>query len=625
MWSLAAWGWGRLVIDTCQIEAEGGIAYPVALGLAALGGAGGWLNLLQIAQAPLLWALLAVGWIAAFRRSANLGFSALPRMLANSIEPLPGAVIGLAAGFLVFALLPSAVFNPMDDFQLYFHRPTRMLQAGTLGGDPFDSAGFDSLGAHAFLQAFTLLVLPAGFLNAFDAVLCAVLAMMLVADAGRTLKVHPVVTAAAIASLALLHPQQGNISSTYASAAFGLALLPAAFSLLQHGVPSGQTLCRRALPPGLLIAAMVGIKSTTLSFVLSAALVFLALIAKLENPRAALKSAGAIGASAMIFLLPWVGSHAGNYARWFAGGPDSGAIGYGGNPTALLTDMALYWGGTVGAYNVVVGIILASALAGAIVGANHVSQIGRRRLIPILVLCWAAIAAYLLNTIPYEPSHAVRYSTPALMVGIAVAVLLAGRLIPRGAGIVVILAVPFVIGLAFAAAISSRVHSHLAFRSTLSLPEGAMRNFGRYTDWALSTEAMLWVRKAQARVPPGERTLAFIALPHHLFFARNPVLVASEPGLAMPWLRLPIDADAEGIRRFLQRHGVRYVIWQIGNGTKPDEQLQEQLEGTYPIVRRQALGVLSLRKSLAELARISERLHEDDGLFVIRIVDHSRK
>lgn len=621
VWCLSAWGWGRLVLDFCGIESAGRSAYHVMLGLAVLAGAGGWLNFLGIAYPPTLWALLVAGWIAALRRISPARLWKQPLNLTGAIETLPAVAAGLAAVFLVFTLLPSAVFNPMDDLQLYFHRPVQMLQAGTLGGDPFNYTGFDSLGIHAFLQAFTLLAFSARFLNAFDAVLCAVLAMMLVADAGRTLKVHSLVAAAAMASLALLPPWQGNISSTYAIAALVLALLPAAFTLLQHGVPSGQALWRRALPPGLLVAAIIGLKSTTLSFALPAALVFLALIAYQENPRAALRAAGTIGAWTMVFLLPWIGLHAPNYGRWFAGGPDSDAIGYGGNPSALLTNMGLTWGGPFGAFNIAAGIILAAALAGTTFGLSRVNQIGPHRLIPILALCWGAIAAYLLNTIPYDLSNGVRYSTPALMVGIAIAALLAGSLIARGAGTMVVLAIPIVIALTFAAANSNRFHSNLAFRSTMPLSEGVMRNFERYTDWALSADAVLWVRNAQARIPPGERILAFIALPHHLFFARNPVLVASEPGLAMPWLRLPLDADAEGIRRFLQQHGVRYVIWQIGNGTKPDEQLQEQLEGTYPLERRMARGVLSLRKSLAELTKVSELLHEDDGLFVIRIVD----
>ena len=82
-----------------------------------------------------------------------------------------------------------------------------------------------------------------------------------------------------------------------------------------------------------------------------------------------------------------------------------------------------------------------------------------------------------------------------------------------------------------------------------------------------------------------------------------------------------MDADAASTRRFLQRHGIRYVIWQVGNGTKPDEQLQEQLAGTYPILRRQARAVLSLRKSLAALSDASEVLHVDDGLMVFKVAD----
>lgn len=46
----------------------------------------------------------------------------------------------------------------------------------------------------------------------------------------------------------------------------------------------------------------------------------------------------------------------------------------------------------------------------------------------------------------------------------------------------------------------------------------------------------------------------------HLLFARNPVFVASEFGLSTSWVGIPLDADASGLRQFLLRQRVRYVI-----------------------------------------------------------------
>src|SRR3954470_8073817 len=64
---MSAWGWGRLTLRCCGLEAESGLAYPAVLGLAALAAIGGWLNVGGIAYPPLLWVALAAGWIAALR------------------------------------------------------------------------------------------------------------------------------------------------------------------------------------------------------------------------------------------------------------------------------------------------------------------------------------------------------------------------------------------------------------------------------------------------------------------------------------------------------------------------------------------------------------------------------
>ena len=144
-----------------------------------------------------------------------------------------------------------------------------------------------------------------------------------------------------------------------------------------------------------------------------------------------------------------------------------------------------------------------------------------------------------------------------------------------------------------------------------------MREFAAYTSWSLGSGTQAWVRTAQAQTEPRERILALIACPHHLLFARNPVLVASAFGLSMPSLALPLGADAVQMQRFLRAHGVRYVIWQIGAGVATNDNLQLQLNGSYAEERRLALYLLSFRDSLAGLTRASRVIHRDDGLIVV--------
>jgi hypothetical protein len=171
----------------------------------------------------------------------------------------------------------------------------------------------------------------------------------------------------------------------------------------------------------------------------------------------------------------------------------------------------------------------------------------------------------------------------------------------------------------FAGPSAERARNALGYRTALAYSGAELPQFAVLTGWALDREVQDWVRKAQARIPPGEPFLALIACPFDLLFARNPVLMASEFGLASPWMELPMDADAETIRKFLHRRGIRYVIWQVKAGMQTDEQLIARLRNPYPIDRRLARTLLSFRQSLAGLTRASRLLHFDDGLIVIDI------
>lgn len=621
--SASSWGWGQTVLSACRLQVRGRLAYATMLGLAALGFLGGWANLAGIAYPPTLWALLAGGWVLAIHR-IWLERALLRRARFTGDALACASVIAIVAIALAATLLPGGAFNPGDDLQLYFYRPVRMLQAGSLGQDPFDPMGFDSLGIHAFLQGFTLLVFPLSFLNAFDAVLCAGLALALTAHIAKLLNLPVAITLCGLAALMLMHPQQVNVSAVYATAALLLALVPATAELLGSDGPHGAALWQRAIPAGLLVAALTGLKVTNLTILLPAAVILFALTAiSRRSPGAALRCLGALALCAGVFLSPWLGMHLGHYAALFPREHSTIGLTLGDGPRSLLTVAPLHWGGTVLAYNVVALIAIAAACGGALRLPRQGAESVPPCLIPLVALCGAAGAAYLGNSIPFDVAHAVRYSAPALLAGLAGAVLLLGHRLAPSEGeapparlLVVAVSIPLGVGILFASADADRVRKAIDFHSTLSEP-GDMREFTAYSSWSLGSGTRAWVRKAQAQTRPGERILALIACPHHLLFARNPVLVASEFGLTMPWLGLPLDANAAELRRFLRRHGVRYVLWQAAAGVKSDDRLRTQLSGGYAEERRLARYLLSFRASLAELTRSTGTVHRDEGLMVI--------
>ena len=611
----AAWGWGRVVMRGCGLEEKDGIVYPAALGLAALAACGGWLNLLGIAFPPLLWALLGVGWMVAAWRARHAGVA---RWRLSVRDPLvvPGSLIFLIAAFLAMWLLPSGAFNPADDFQLYFPRPVRMLQIGTLGGNPFELLGMDSLGTHAFLQAFVLLALPVRFFNGFDAVLCAALALGLVAAAGQQLRLHRPVVTGAVAALAITPALQVNVSSAYSGTAFILALVPGAIHLLEAGARSSGAGWRAAAPLGLLLAAFAGSKATSVSFLVPAAAIFFVLVAGSEGWRTALRSALAVAAWSGIFISPWLALHAQNYANWLRRGLLEPAEASG--ATAFFADIKLGLAGTVLQYDALAAFVLAAAGVGAYCLVRERARTLRYPVIALIAVCGAAGAALVFNTaVVADVHHAMRYSLPAMLAGIPAATLLLGWVLPRTTASIVAVAIPCAIAVLMADMVRFRVSNVIEFRSALVHPAEDMPQYRAITDWGFSREAADWTRRAQAHTLAGEGVVVFIAFPHHLLFARNRVFLTTEFGWTAPWLRLPARPDAERLRRFLREHGARYLIWQFGAGMKPDAHLELQLESAVSPQRLAGRTLLDLRRAVRDLASQGGVIYAEQELIVI--------
>jgi len=611
--AVACWGWGRLTLRACGLDSRDGAAYAAVLGLATLGAAGGWLNLLGIAYAPVLWLLLLAGWVevalAARRRSSPSG-----AWLAGDRRVLIFAgVIAAAAVALSIVLLPSAAFNPFDDFQLYFPRPLRMLQAGSLGSNPFNMIGLDSLGVHAFLQAFPLLVLPVAYFNAFDAVLCALLVLALAASIGARLGLGAPVVIAALAATVFVPALQANVSALYALSAFALALAPALSALLDPA-PAQGSLWRRAVPVGLLLAALAASKGTTLSFLLCWGSCFVVVAALTRDWRTVWRSGGATAAASAVFLLPWAALHAGNYAAWFshraAAVAGESAVG------SFFSALRWSWAGNLPKYDAIAAILLA-AVAAAAWRSRGATAAERVQILPLAALCAAAAATYAANTqLPIDAHHAMRYSAPALIAAVPAAVLLAAYACAP-AGLAPALGMPLLLGILLAGPASERVRAALEYRSVLAFPEGDLAQHRRISAWGLARETREWMVRAQAHTEPGQVVLAFTLFPYDLLYARNPVLVVSPLGLIAPWLDVPAGTDAGAFREFLARYRVRYVIWHAAGRFQSDDIIAQGLASPVEAERFGSRRLLWLRTSLENLAKSATVVHSEDGLLVI--------
>ena len=613
LFAISAWGWGALVLRACRLEVHGDAPYAVALGLAALAAAGGPLNLVGLAYAPMLWALLAAGWAIAARRlwqgRAGLQIS----FGSGSLAWAAPAAIGL---LLTAALLPGLAFNWGDDFQWYFQRVVRMLQTGTLGGNPFDSVGYDSLGSQVFLQAFTLLVFHVDSLNAFDAVFCATLTLALVVSVARGLRARPLHLFCALAVAVLLHPQQVNISPVYSQAAFLLAFVTAAAGLAAQSVPAGRALWRCAAPPGLILAALAGLKATVAAALVPMAFAFGALLWLREGSwRAALRALLATGAWSALFLAPWLLLHADKYARLLRGAPGEGRADFAGSPLGLLQDQVLFWGASVFSYDAAAAIVLGTAAAGLAWLARRGDRAHPPLLEALLALCIGATLAVLLNTFPFGAPHSLRQSAPALIAALPAAPLLAGWLLrDKRAAALVALAVLAVLAYCFAPVLAQRVHRAAGLRTVVSFPIDDSQGVRRFFATELGAAGARAARGAQSLVPAGEGILVLTTNSYHLHFARNRIFPATDAGVASLGSDLPLGAPPAALRAYLRSRGIRYVIRETD--LWPDLGIDSRI--AWPLVLEQRIGARMrwFRDALAELERSSTLLLDHPRLVV---------
>jgi hypothetical protein len=309
--AIACFGWGWMVRRVAGLAA-GRAAVTATLGLAALIFCGGVLNRAHLAY-PLALDLLvlagiAIAAIVAWRNGGRRSLSVLwpGNPTQHGFRLIAYAVFAIILGdTLIFEIAPR-VYNPADDFQKYFAHVVRMIETGTLAGSPLNALGSETFGAQAFLQAFVVAHFPIYLINAVDAIFCFGLCLALASSvaAGR-----PAAAPGAILGMLLLFfidPQYVNVSSLYSTAALIMAFV-LLYADPAEAAPVATPGWRRAIAPGLLIAAVIALKPT--------GLLFFAMFFSISLPllvygglgwRARLIEGIASALWALILVAPWV-------------------------------------------------------------------------------------------------------------------------------------------------------------------------------------------------------------------------------------------------------------------------------------------------------------------------------
>lgn len=647
----STYGWGRLVVHATYRAPAGSWPYNIVLGLAYLVTIGGILNATRMAYPGALLALLGIGFIiaASFLYVDERRNSAISSQLKLTLKlfsqqrsiALDDVVISSSVVFLIVTLMPSSTFNFHDDFHKYLFRPVSMLQTGTLGGNPFDALGIDSLGAQSFLQAFVLLAFPLEYINAFDAIFCFALSAFLLREVGRKLRTPWGYVTLALLLLIIINPQYVNITALYSGTATILGLLLACCALTDSGGSGGSRLSvYRAVPVGLLLATLIALKST---FIFFAGFYFLAFFAfhawfycrSRQAIRVSLVSAGV----AAVALLPWVALYSLNYAAVFLGDLPEGAPAGDGWPTFgyvtfLFAFGELGWGGDISYYNYIIVLLVLISLFSAYLLHKGGGSNGNRFLVITLSSSVAAIGSYLGSGYFFDPPNAVRFACPVFLAVLPAAVVALGRELGLPvAGLFVqrdqwsvrpvsaiFVALHVVLVVMFWDVFADRV-VRAEKRKTL-LSWDVTETHVQYTQVAFDRQSKESALKVQALTDPNDTILAWIAVPFHLNFVRNRILAVSEAGLTAPWLGVTQISSEHELRDFLRRYGVRYVMWEYGGTGLKQVELLEQYRLS-PSVMHRKIGESNLHfgKMLVELANNSEIIYRTDRIVMFDIGD----
>jgi len=458
------YGWGRLTGRVTYRDTRMGWAFPATLGIAVSIAMGGLLNAVHLARTPVLTAFLiaGLGLTLFFVYDAIRSAKPQPAAATSPSPPGPTTSVGLdIAGellfyglllvvlvFLVSTLMPARSFNYGDDFQIYLMWPVRMMETGTLGGNPFSHVGLSSLGAQAFMQGMFLTFTNIADANAFDAILCLLLVLGLFKELADRIGVNIVFSIAACILALFINPHYVNISSLYSGSLMLLGLTCATL-LLAEALESSESsaVILAAVPCALFYAALLALK-TTYVFVVPLFWVacFVGLLFLIKEKKQVLWAHAASAVASLVFLVPWLAVHLGryiqkiHYIREGISYPKEGMkfstslIIKGDVLSQLFSTERLFYGNTYRDYlSVVVMLFLALLAVGWVVWRRR----GRREtglVFALLALPFSVVANYLVYYVTtfFTASLVVRYTCPLLIAAAPVAVLLAGWLWAAG-------------------------------------------------------------------------------------------------------------------------------------------------------------------------------------------------
>ena len=641
----SCYGWGYVLVKWTSNRDRDDFAFLSVVGIAFLIFMGGILNLVRLAYPVALGILLLSGlifflfhysaiaknWLAASRASGSKRPQE-SRFLSG--HALPAGILIIAVGFYAFTLLPVAAFNYADDFNTYIPRPFRMLQTGTLAGNPYEVLGTDSLGAHAFLQGFILLGLTIEYLQGLEAVFSFGLAGLLLLAIGKKFNLHWSYTALALIGFIVINPQSVNVSPIYLGSAFILGIILASCQLLEQIEKSDSD----AIPImtvgilGLLLAGLLGLKNTFLIFALAYfTLFFMGLLFISTDKWKILKIGSLVMMASLAALLPWLALQATSFvsAVHIALHPSAAKVvntftSLQGDISALFSTEDLVYGGSYLSYGI---IVLMLALIGSyslfrVVG-NRVAPHQRGYFLVAMASCAASIVNYSFLGFITPPWLVVRYSCPVLIATLPFAWLVASisdtKTLHPAKSIklhsiksALMLSMTLLVVVLFWSNFVVRIERAYYQHMTLSYP--IWDNYIEDSRLAISPDAKKEIREIQYKTQPGQKILVWISWPMHLDFSRNEIYSVTSGSLVNPWFDMPLNGNANDLVQYLKGQGVSYIMWEHQDYDDMEKTYLRWLSDPYDGYRKQGERGLYLRDMLASIMKGGSFLYNADGI-----------
>lgn len=551
-------GWGRACNKLLLPDTHRGWGMRGAWGMALTVAVGGVLNLLGLISPGVVFVFLAAG-VAFLVWRPSVRWRGSERFAAR--DPVVLLLLAIVAGLAMLQYSASVAgtvdtvharpaFDAHDDLQGYLFFPTKMLQTGSLGKDPFEPRRALSLGGQSFLDTLILSARPFRALHVLDEGIAMLIVLGLILGAGRRRGLGPRPTVLlAFLALSLPHLEmRGNTSALFTGVALLLAWF---FEELEEPSPAGRYGGRWVLI-GLLVAAACAVKSTFIPFtVIFFGLTLIAGVTGRENRRRTLGGAALIAAVTVVTVAPWMISvrlSSGTFLYPVFGEGFLGAASTHGFPAVQ---------GDFGVSAVAVAIMIRRRLLDLLpVVLLLIFAEDPRPRRPVTALALGAVLTAVVLVIAGDTNlnHSlIRYTFPlaaTALLGVAVASLEDANRKPAH--------------LRVAVAVAVVVMTIFAGRARLGeMMDQVLVNVGQGVKGEqLVPEAdREGIRRLQAALPEGASVLATLRYPFLLDNRRNQVFIMSLPGFSSPPPGLPVDGGAEAIASYLRGQGVRYLAY----------------------------------------------------------------